>query len=191
MSEDIRSRLLEALASPDGTGTLPIEDLLMQLGEANPTVRLIAKILARPQLQELESKTPTEDKMDMEPVQSSSELDETKMRASEMSRTVHQLRQKVDSMFRELAELRNRNDALAMALGACHLCWGDDPECEMCHGRGRTGSTIPDKKLFTEFAGPAAHRLQRGEAPTPCFSKKADRRLSPNQSIKPNERREL
>lgn len=191
MSADIRPLLLEALTSPAGTSALPrAQDLLTQLGEADPTVRLIAQLLAQRQAQELENETPSEDEMDSAPVQSSSERDEAEVRCSEMSRAVRQLRRKVETMYRELAELRDRNDALAAALGACYLCWGKDPECEICNGGGRPGSSTPDKKLFTQFALPAARRLQREGAPQ-AFSKTADQHLSPNQSLNPNERREL
>ncbi len=192
MSVDIQSQLLEALTSPGGTGALPsAQDLLTQLGEADPTVRLIAQFLARRQAHELENETPSEDEMDSAPVQSSSERDEAEVRSSEMSRAVRQLRQKVEGMYRELAELRDRNDALATALGACYLCWGNDPECEICNGGGRPGSSTPDKKLFTQFAVPAARWLQRGEGATQRVSKTADQHLSPSQSPNPNERREL
>jgi hypothetical protein len=192
MSADIRSLLLEALTSPAGMGALPrAQDLLTQLGEADPTVRLIAQVLAQRQAQELESETSTEDEMDLAPVQSASERDKAEVRSSEMSRAVRQLRQQVESLYRELAELRDRNDALAAALGACHLCWGNDPECEICNGGGRPGSSTPDRKLFTQFAVPAARRLQRREGATQRFSKTADQDLSPSQSLNPNERREL
>lgn len=191
MSVDLQSLLLEALTSPGGAGALPkAQDLLTQLGGADPRVRLIAQFMAQRQAQELEDETLTEDEMDTEPARSSSEPDEAEMHTSELSRAVRQLRQKVESMYRELAELRNRNDALAAALGACYLCWGDDPECEICHGQGRTGSAIPDRKLFAQFVVPAARRLQRGEGATPCFSKTADQHLSSSPSLNLNERRE-
>jgi DNA repair exonuclease SbcCD ATPase subunit len=192
MSADIRSLLLETLTSPGGRGALPsAQDLLTQLGEADPTVRLIAQLLTQRQAQELENETPTEEEVNSELSQSSSAPDEAEMRSSEMSRAFRQLRQKIESMYTELAELRERNDAFAAALGACYLCWGNDPECEICNGQGRPGSSTPDKKLFTQFAVPAARRLQRGEGATHRFSKTADQHLSPSQSLNQTERREL
>jgi hypothetical protein len=183
MSADIQSMLLEALTSPSGAGALPTaQDLLSQLGEAeDPRMRLIAQfLLARRQAEELENETSTEDEMDTEPAQSFSEPDEVKVYSSEMSRAVRQLRQKIESMYRELADLRDRNDALAAALGACYLCWGKDSECEICNGVGRPGSSTPDKKLFIQFAVPAARRIQREEGATQRFSKTPDQPLSPS-----------
>jgi hypothetical protein len=195
MSADIQSQLLEMLTSPTGTGALPrAQDLLTQLGQAHPTVRLIAQFLAQRQAQELENETlsdESEEEVNSELSKSSSESDKTEIRSGEMSGAVRQLRQKVESMYEESAKLRNRNDVLALALGACYLCWGHDPECEMCNGQGRTGSAIPNKKLFTEFVVPAARRLQRGKDATQRFSNTADQHLSPSQSLNPNERREL
>jgi hypothetical protein len=169
MSADIQSLLLEALTSPTGTGALPtVQDLLTQLGEAaDPNVRLIAQLLVRrQQLRELENETPPEEGVTLELSQSSSETDQAEMGSREMSRIARQLRQKVASMYKELAELRDRNDAMAAALGACYVCWGDDQECEKCNGKDRAGSAIPDKELFTQFVLPAARRLQRGEDAT-------------------------
>lgn len=195
MSANIQSQLLEALTSATGTGALPrAQDLLTQLGQAHPTVRLIAQFLAQSHAQEPQNETPSDDSeeaVNSELSQFSSESDKTEIRSGEMSRAVRQLRQKVERMYGELATLRNRNDVLALALGACYLCWGNDPECEMCNGQGRPGSAIPNKKIFTEFVLPAARRLQRGKDTTQRFSKTADQHLSPSQSLNPNERREL
>jgi hypothetical protein len=61
----------------------------------------------------------------------------------------------------ELEELRRRNEVFAAAVGACELCWGDDPGCRVCRGRGRPGWAEPNRRLFAEVAGPAIRRLRR------------------------------
>lgn len=61
----------------------------------------------------------------------------------------------------ELEALRQRNDALAAALGACHLCFGEDAWCPHCGGRGLPGSRRPDAVSFKRYLRPLLLRLQR------------------------------
>ena len=74
------------------------------------------------------------------------------------------LRRRVARLELELERLQEINDILAAALGACEFCWGDDPECEICHGRGGPGSRRPDRDLFERLVTPALRRL-RGSHP--------------------------
>jgi hypothetical protein len=46
---------------------------------------------------------------------------------------------------------------LAAALGAC-VCWGRDPGCPVCAGRGGAGWTDPDLELYAEYVAPAVQR---------------------------------
>jgi hypothetical protein len=62
-------------------------------------------------------------------------------------------------MYLEIEQLRARNDKLAAALGACHLCFGDDLSCPECTGRGRPGGAMPDRVLFAALVTPAVRRL--------------------------------
>jgi hypothetical protein len=62
----------------------------------------------------------------------------------------------------ELEDLRRRNEIFAAAVGACEVCWGDDPACPICGGEGRPGWAEPSRGLFAEVAGPALRRLRRG-----------------------------
>jgi hypothetical protein len=61
----------------------------------------------------------------------------------------------------ELEELRRRNDQLAAALGACYLCWGEDPACPICGGLGAAGAAAPDPRYFALYVVPALNRLRR------------------------------
>lgn len=47
---------------------------------------------------------------------------------------------------------------LAAALGAC-ACWGHDPGCAVCAGRGGSGWRDPDLELYAEYVAPAVQRL--------------------------------
>ena len=60
----------------------------------------------------------------------------------------------------EAEALRERNDILAAAVGACHLCWGEDAGCRGCHGRGSPGARRPERVAFRRYITPALRRLQ-------------------------------
>jgi hypothetical protein len=66
-----------------------------------------------------------------------------------------ELRTRSDALATELNVYRERVDQCAAALGACALCWGGDPGCRACRGRGLPGFTLPDELLFEEMVVPA------------------------------------
>lgn len=53
--------------------------------------------------------------------------------------------------------LADRDVLLAAALGACD-CWGEDPGCPGCGGRGSPGWEPPDPELYAEYVAPAVRR---------------------------------
>jgi hypothetical protein len=70
------------------------------------------------------------------------------------------MQQQIEDMQQQIEEMEVRNDELAAALGACYLCWGEDPECPECQGKGQPGSVIPDQALFREWVLPAVKAAQ-------------------------------
>jgi len=81
------------------------------------------------------------------------------------------LRRKFLGMQVELSELRQRNEVFAHALGACH-CWGYDPECADCKGKGAPAYYQVDRPLFDELVKPAVESVygvqpRRGPVPAP------------------------
>lgn len=157
---DMYQVLLDRLASSDsGAESGPtVQDLLAQMGEVDPRMNVITKILARRQM-EAQEKAPSfeEDEdgvIDGEAVESSQQ-------SIERRQWSERLRRMATAMYGELEQLRERNDTLAAALGACYLCWGDDVLCEVCHGRGRPGALFPDPELFAQYVAPAMRQAQR------------------------------
>lgn len=69
------------------------------------------------------------------------------------------LRKLAKLMLTELQTLRARNEKLADALGACHLCWGQDEDCVYCSGQGRVGAYLIDAKVFEDVIGPACRQI--------------------------------
>lgn len=76
----------------------------------------------------------------------SARLDAAEARLTKMTRIARQLHEAGRSGSLRLSRL-------AAALGACGLCWGDDPACLGCRGRGRPGMVRPDPQIRAELFG--------------------------------------
>lgn len=145
-----------------------VRDLLSKVGSSNPIAGLLASQLnqakpgeRQPPVIEAEAEAPA-------PMSA-----EEHVQANEDA--LRELRHQVESMFTELKALRERTDALASALGACCLCWGQDPECRFCHGRGAPGFALPDESLLAELVLPAIRILQAHRVRNAAFSPKPQR----------------
>jgi hypothetical protein len=68
------------------------------------------------------------------------------------------LRRRLERVIRLLRTTQALADTAAAALGACYLCWGDDPGCEYCAGHGTPGWIEPDPELFELYVEPALAR---------------------------------
>jgi len=60
----------------------------------------------------------------------------------------------------EIEALRTRNDMIAAALGACHVCFGEDAWCLNCGGAGKAGSVRPEPVAYARFVKPLLRRLR-------------------------------
>jgi hypothetical protein len=195
MAMNLNPLLLEALRSRPGSATDPAlqtllsgmdpgasggafpsaQELLSQLESTNPTMGLIAKYLAARQASE--SETNSEDEAEGEEDAEAARAAENQRLAFEQSLRLAQVVQRLEGQVKklraELDQLRELNDALAAALGACYLCWGEDAGCPVCHGTGCPGSAMPDKQLFARFVAPTLRTLQE--------EKEANRNKSTNR----------
>lgn len=99
---------------------------------------------------------------------------------------MRELRDLMRGLYAEVEQLRARNDRLAAALGACHLCFGDDVSCSECHGRGRPGAAAPDPGLFKSIVVPAIRRLREPDR----FGTGSDPRRNGAQSQDPRSQEE-
>lgn len=50
-------------------------------------------------------------------------------------------------------------EELALALGACPECWGEDSECSRCKGDGKPGYFQPHRKLFDQYILPVIEKV--------------------------------
>jgi hypothetical protein len=66
------------------------------------------------------------------------------------------------SIRRLRADLRAANEMLRIisdVFGACELCWGEDPSCPRCRGKGQPGSAFPVREDVLRWVEPALNRL--------------------------------
>jgi hypothetical protein len=130
---------------PDGTvdpAALDPQAMLAQMGQGNPTVAAILQMMEAQKA--AAAREPVV--IDAPPVDAApSALDE--------------LAARLEAAQEEIKLLRWRCDAVAGALGACGLCWGQEPSCRACRGQGGPGRCIPDEQLFREFVVPAVRLM--------------------------------
>jgi hypothetical protein len=127
----------------------------------DPTVRMIAEMWSRRRAagESGEAEAPEEEpRPAVEPL----DLDDLGLRGSLSGPA---LRRRLMELELEVDRLQEINETLAAALGACPVCWGDDPGCGVCHGRGGPGSLRPDRELFERLVTPAQRRLRGRNQP--------------------------
>jgi hypothetical protein len=201
MSFDLNPQLLEAIqaqsdssANPTlqallsqmdpnmGGGALPsMQDLLSQLESTNPTLGLIAKYFLARREQEAQNEVASD---------SEAEAEHIAIEYSARLTRIFQRLEEIKDLRVELEELRERNDALAAALGACYLCWGEDPRCPVCGGSGDPGSATLDMQMFAQWVAPALPHLKAQKevkSTVPILSKLMDSRNSQKQKGEKNE----
>ena len=158
---DINPLLLQALAGSGSDGLSAKDVLLSQLDETDPNTSLLIKLLAQQTPETIADEAEAE--ADQERLR---EEERTRARAAERAKALRHLRNTIDTLYAELEDLRARNDMLAAALGACHLCWGEDGRCPECGGQGHPGFFSLDRPLFGQLVVPAVHRYKQETAKT-------------------------
>lgn len=144
--------LLSGTATAETAGVIPTpQELLSQLESTNPTLGRIAKYLTALRAAERESVIEAEPDAEVDTLQAEED--------PLLDQVVQRLKEHVKELRAELDQLRERNDTLASALGACYLCWGEDPGCPVCRGTGRPGSRKLEQESFEQWVAPALRTL--------------------------------
>jgi hypothetical protein len=150
--------LTELVSRMGGGGANSVADLreiLAQQAGSNPFLNLVMKQA------ESRSAQAAPAVIDVEP---SSTVQQSPENVQERAENSEPTSEELETLTAELHGLRERNDLLGQALGACCCCWGQDPQCRLCRGRGRPGFSVPDERLFREFVLPAIQMLRAQKA---------------------------
>jgi hypothetical protein len=148
------AQLLARMNSTDGSALPDLREFVQSMAGSNPAMQFLAQ-----HLETLRASPAEEQGVTIEGVAEPSDGDDPGAAAALL-----ELRAQVDSMFEELTMLRRRNEDLALALGACPACWGEDSQCRFCRGQGAPGFSRPDTAAFLHYVVPAGKtwRLFRG-----------------------------
>jgi len=146
--------MLQMLAGGQAPSAASLGERLSQIAQQDPRLAPLVQ-----QMQERLANPPARPEPEPE-VEESAESAPDGIDCARLLRRNEKLTSIAREIFEEVQTLRARNDMLASALGACHLCWGDDPECPYCTGAGRVGAYLINPKQFDQVIGPAVKQLK-------------------------------
>lgn len=164
--------LLETLRQQVAAGG-SLTDALAGAAGGDPALALLSQMLTRREQaleqeletqaegERLEARRQREDERLREDARAREERQRQDLRRARLER----LRWRLGELEGELAAAQTRLDDLALALGACPDCWGEDPGCRLCRGRGGPGFLRPDPAAFGRWIVPA---LPDGSALSPA-----------------------
>src|SRR5437660_1553131 len=153
------AEILVRMTSGDTAVAPTTQELLAQMANSgDPNVNLIAKQIAAQQPKQAEKHLSVVREVQADAVANST------WETCQTLRDGSSIEEEPETILAKLKELSGRCDDLASALGACPLCWGKDPECRACRGRGHPGFSVPERNLFVEFVLPAVRMLEAQEA---------------------------
>jgi hypothetical protein len=141
----------DTLGAPGAAGLPSMDAMLHELVRNNPNLAWMPQMLAA-QRQTVAEPDPLA--LRVEALEQ--ELEQRGARQAKLERIARRLSDDLRAARELIADL-------AAAFGACGLCWGEDPHCPSCRGRGRPGRFAPDPDLRIRFLAeppepPAASR---------------------------------
>jgi hypothetical protein len=171
--------MLELLQRQMAGGGTNVQDLLGGMAGADPALGLIAQMLSKRE-QELEKTIETQGTWGNSEVQTlERELQARGLELDQLNQD-HQtqlqgLHQRFERMRGELEASRAQLDELALALGACPNCWGQDQACRLCRGRGKPGFLRVDAQAFARWVAPVMSEIK------PITASSVDGALTPER----------
>jgi hypothetical protein len=135
-----------------------LSHMVAEMAEDDPQFAMVSQYLA---MQSDEAAAATEIEFQSEtalPAQEAAWINDGELMS--LRDEVAEVQAALDERAEQLQDLADRNAGLAAALGACATCWGEDPACAACHGRGVPGSMRPHKKFFDYYVAPLLARLK-------------------------------
>lgn len=139
-----------------------ILNLVNQMGTKDPKMQMLAQLM-----QQNQENTATEDDDQSSKIRKL--VAHIKKQAAFLKRleqSNQKMKKKVNYLVENLNYRLEVNDLLAGAVGACPECWGEEPDCKQCHGRGHPGTLAIDRTSFESIVLPALEAYKRAEKAT-------------------------
>lgn len=135
---------LASMAASGADQAALMQQMIADASAADPRMAMVAQLLAGQQAAAAVS--PGDDLLD--------EVATLTGRLVEAEATIEAMKRDGRRLIQSHQACRARLTDLAAALGACGLCWGEQPSCPSCRGRGRPGMVRPDMELRARLLGP-------------------------------------
>jgi hypothetical protein len=138
----------------DGSSPLdPLAMLKTQLdSQSDPRIMMVLRLLEQRRLQEDAALKRLQEEASIE--------EDAPAGSAAVQEDLESVQQAIDAVYAELDVMRARNAAFAAAVGACPLCFGDDPLCPTCRGLGVPGWRRPEPAAFRTYVLPAFARAR-------------------------------
>lgn len=137
--------MFDAAALNPGAAMSDAAQLMQEMAAGDPRMAMLMQLM-QAQRGEASNDVGQPDERDDLISELSDRLDASEARLTKMTRIARRLHEAQQIASQRLSEL-------AAALGACGLCWGDDPACLGCRGRGKPGMIRPDPETRARLLG--------------------------------------
>jgi len=148
--------MLDAVTRLAGGPALDPAATMQELAAGDPRMAMLMQMMQAQHGEPAKNMAP--DDRDELIAELSGRLDAAEARLTKMTRIARQLHEAMRSASQRLSQL-------AAALGACGLCWGEDPGCLGCRGRGRPGMIRCDPDMRAELFGARSPLPDAGKHP--------------------------
>jgi hypothetical protein len=132
------------LAVPEGAAMPDTSAMLASFVQQNPQLAWLPQLMAAQRQASAMAASVAEPVHDDQCLQLQQALAQTEARLERVMRSHRRLAGELDAAQSLLSDL-------AAAFGACGLCWGEDPGCPSCRGRGKPGRFAADPELAQRF----------------------------------------
>ena len=179
---DLQSLLAARAAGGQAGGDLGLLGMLAAqgaggAGDSGDPIQALALRMLEQQMStspsEVDDAGPTPEDIELERLEA---LERRRELLEQQKQQMTDLQQVLKSLYSEAEKLRARSDALAAAIGACYLCFGDDPLCPECAGNGVPGSLKPDIAAFRQYVLPAIQRVRTAQRYQPLYPSTHERK---------------
>lgn len=135
---------------------MDFDTLMTQLETNRPDLSDSLRMIR--EIQKNKSSAPSE-----ETIETNRQLEELLSLLAKQKKVNQELLDNYEKLQDSYKGMMNQLDEFAAATGACHLCWGEIPECDHCHGNGKPGYFKPVDRYFRIYIDPLISKLKQNK----------------------------
>ncbi len=131
----------------NATNTYDIENLIAQQSQSNPKMKFLLDMMQQQKKAEPEKNTKT-----------IGQLKKMTHINQKLIKRNKQLKHQQKRILKYLNFFIDVNTVFSSAVGACE-CWGEDPSCQNCGGKGRPGYFQVNENAFKTYVMPCMEQI--------------------------------